>query len=177
MEVYMEQLRCDECGRTINANAHRCSYCGCPIEIVVNTTISTTPCPKCGKSIDREMKYCPHCGEKQTISNKATPLPATNNIKQNKPTPNIKLAFSDKQENKASTDTLEVPMPPKPKIGKGIVIYTVILFALILWLVSIGGLVPAVLILFFPIIVYAIAYIALNNDYKLAQTDYPKYVM
>lgn len=173
----MEQPKCEECGKAVNANANRCSYCGCPIEVVFDSTDTADFCLKCGQSVGREMKYCPHCGEKQNVNINSTPLPDTDTTKRNKPKLNIKPVSSEKQKNKTSADNLEVPMPPKPKIGKGIVIYTVILFIFILWLVSIGGLVPAVLFLLFPIMVYAIVYVALLNNYKLAQTDYPKYVM
>lgn len=173
----MERLICEECGRTVDANSSRCSYCGCPIEVKIHTTDTAKVCPKCGKSVDKEMKYCPHCGVKQTENTKFEPLPTANTAKPSKTKQKNKAASSEKQNNKTYADNLEVPMPPKPKIGKGIVIYTVILFVFILWLVAIGGLVPDVLFLLFPIIIYAIAYVALLNNYKLAQTDYPKYVM
>ena len=173
----MEPLKCEECGRDITVGSNRCSYCGCPIEVMLDSTISAKTCPKCGKSVGREMKYCPHCGEKLTVNTKSTPLPSTNTTNRNKPKSNNKSVSSEKQKTKTATDNLEVPMPSKPKIGKGIIIYTVIICILILWLVVIGGFVPAVILLLFPIMVYVMIYVALLNNYKLAQTDYPKYVM
>lgn len=179
----MEHLKCEECGRNITAGSKRCSYCGCPIEVMFDSTSSANTCPKCGKSVGKGMNYCPHCGAKQNIRPESTPLPDAIAANLNKTT--RKSSSTEKQKNKASTDNLDVPMPSKPKIGKGIIIYTVILFVFILWLVSIGGLGvfleaevgSGIIVLSSPIIFYAIAYIAVLNNYKLAQTDYPKYVM
>ena len=181
----MEQLKCEECGRTVKANTNRCSYCGCPIEVVLDNTDLATPCPKCGKSVGKEMKYCPHCGEKQNINTKSTLSPDINTDKHENPKPKVKPVTSAKQEEKASSDNLEVPMPPKPKIRKGIIIYTLIITVLVIWLVVIGGLAlfasvdTACALVFFlsPIILYAIAYRSALNDYRLAQTDYPRYAM
>ena len=172
----MEPLKCEECGRDITAGSKRCAHCGCPVEVMLGSTNTADICPKCGKSVEKNMKYCPNCGVQQNKT-KSTPHPDTAAAKLNKPKSNNKSVTTEKQKSKPPADNLEIPIPPKPKIGKGIIIYTVIVLVLTFWLASIGIFEPVVVFLFFPIMVYVIAHVALLNNYKLAQTDYPKYVM
>lgn len=77
----------------------------------------------------------------------------------------------------------DVPMPSKPKITKGILIYAVMLFCLVLWLVSLGGwdiifnadVGPGVIVLSMPIIIYIVVSLFELYNYRLAHTNYPKY--
>lgn len=83
--------------------------------------------------------------------------------------------------NTYSAQRYDVPMPPKPKIAKGIIIYAAIYILFVLWLTSIEDWVFMdgsffVLISFFaPIVIYAINFVRSLLEYNLAHTDYPQY--
>ncbi len=67
----MAQLVCEECGKIIDATDNRCSYCGCPIEVMSSYSkihtknTSAKFCKDCGKILDESASYCPHCGCQQ----------------------------------------------------------------------------------------------------------------
>ena len=173
----MEPLKCEECGRVITAGSKRCAYCGCPVEVMLGSTNTAGICPKCGKSVEKNMNYCPNCGEQQHRKTKSASLLSEVSAKRSKSKSKNTAAPSEKKENKISTDNLEVPMPPKPKFRKGFITYTIVIFGLVVSGIVNAHILSFLMIFLSPVVIYTVVYKSALNEYSLAQKDYPKYVM
>ena len=87
----------------------------------------------------------------------------------------LKARFLGKGIASNLNDVFDIPIPTKPKMGKGIILYTVALLILA-WVFEFGAEMGLLLFLLcIPIICYGIIFWRKNCEYNLAQNNYPEY--